>query len=54
MAALHVFQWGWLGTMVVFADEPDTVSAQPAPQRDRKRSGGSTRRRATTERSANG
>jgi hypothetical protein len=54
MAALHVFQWGWLGTMVVFADEPDAVSGEPTPQRDRKRSSGSTRRRATAGRSTNG
>jgi len=54
MAALHVFQWGWLGTMVIFADEPDTVSGEPAPQRDRKRPGGFTRRRAMVRRSANG
>jgi hypothetical protein len=54
MAALLVFQWGWLGTMVVFADEPDAVSGEPAPQRDHKRSGGSTCRRATGRRPANG
>jgi hypothetical protein len=40
--------------MVVFADEPDTVSGESAPQRDRKRTGGSTRRRAMARRSANG
>lgn len=53
MAALFVFQLGWLGTMVIF-DEPDATPGDPRPQRDPRRLRGFARDQAVARRSTDG
>jgi hypothetical protein len=54
MAALFVFQWDWLGPVVIIANEADPAQGEPAPRRGHGRPGRSTRIRSIARGSAHG